>query len=320
MFKKAERKQVKFKMALLGPSGSGKTYSALLIAKGMGKKIALIDTENGSASLYAGVTDFDTLEVSPPYTIKKYVEALNAAVKAGYDVLVIDSLSHAWAGEGGLIEQKESLDKSGRGNSYTNWATITKQHEQLKSVLINADIHLIATMRSKQDYILVENDKGKQAPKKVGMAPIQREGMEYEFSTVLDIDMSHKALASKDRTGLFSTEDLFQPSEETGKKILEWLGTGKAVEKVQQDKPDDPARQATADEVRQVMTEVKAKLFMDTPRAIKWLEETTGIKSSAKWTLRTVNMVKAELSKPTPQEESDVPLWDSKSSSLPLQQ
>lgn len=228
-FKKAERKQSKLKIALTGPSGSGKTYSALEMASGMGKKIALIDTENGSAALYSDRFEFDTLEIEPPYTVPKYIDAIKAAVAAGYEVCVIDSLTHAWAGEGGLLAKKESLDQRG-GNSYTNWAGITKEHEAFKAILLNSDIHLICTMRSKQDYVLEVNEKGKSSPRKVGLAPIQRDGMEYEFTTVFDIAMDHHALASKDRTGLFDGQ-IAKISKTTGETLMKWLAGGKVVEK-----------------------------------------------------------------------------------------
>lgn len=229
MFKKAERKQVKLKIALTGPSGSGKTFSALILAHSMGKKIALIDTEKESASLYANrseepIFDFDTAPMSPPYAISKYTKAINAAVAAGYEVLIIDTISHAWME---LLNKKEALDSSGRGNGYTNWGPIGKEHEAFKSALLNSDIHIIATMRSKQDYVLVENEKGKQTPKKVGLAPIQRDGIEFEFTTVLDIAMDHSAAASKDRTGLF--DGLIEPiTSATGKRFMDWLAAGKA--------------------------------------------------------------------------------------------
>lgn len=228
-FKKAERRQAKLKLALTGPSGSGKTMSALFLASGIGEKIAVIDTENSSASLYADRFEFDTLTLEPPYTIQKYVEAIRAAQAAGYDVLVIDSLSHAWAGAGGLLAKKEALDARG-GNSFANWGGISKEHEQFKAMLLNCNIHLICTMRSKQDYVLEINEKGKSAPRKVGLAPIQREGMEYEFTTVFDLGMDHNAQASKDRTGLFDGQ-IFQPSKATGETLMNWL---------QEAKPEEP--------------------------------------------------------------------------------
>lgn len=236
-FQKAERKKVPLKLALTGPSGSGKTFSALLLASGIGKKIAIIDTENGSASLYAGMKtgplvgiDFDVLDLEPPYTITKYAEGIKAAEDAGYDVLIIDSISHAWAGEGGLLSKKEALDaRGGRQNQYTNWAPITKEHELFKSRLLNSKIDLICTMRSKQDYVL-ENKDGKQTPRKVGMAPIQREGMEYEFAVVFDIAMDHSAAASKDRTAMFDGM-IAQLTRETGRQMSAWRAEAKDLPK-----------------------------------------------------------------------------------------
>lgn len=201
-FQRAERKRAWMKMALTGPSGSGKTYSALRLAFGLGKRVAVIDTENGSASLYADLGQYDVLEISPPFTVPKYREAIAEALAGGYDVLIIDSLTHAWAGEGGLLAQKEALDSRG-GNQYTNWASITKLHEAFKASILQAPIHVVATMRSKTEYVVEQDQRGKSTPRKVGLAPIQRDGMEYEFTTVLDIALDHTAIPSKDRTGLF---------------------------------------------------------------------------------------------------------------------
>jgi AAA domain len=232
-FKKAERKQVKLKLAITGPSGSGKTFSALKIAQGLaeGKKIALIDTENGSGSLYAdhlGMPIYDVMEMNAPFTSMKYLEAIQHAVKMGYEILVIDSITHQWAGEGGILDrlEKEKQAKPGT-NSYTMWSRYTPEHEKFKQGYLEAPIHIIATMRSKQDYVMEMNEKGKQAPKKVGLAPVQREGAEYEFTTVFDMSMTHYASVSKDRTGLFKTDHPFIPSESTGQEILKWLLSGK---------------------------------------------------------------------------------------------
>lgn len=222
-FKKAERKQAKLKVAITGPSGAGKTFSALALATGLGTRIALIDTENHSASLYADKFAFDTLEIDPPYTVQKYREAIEQAESGGYDVLIIDSISHAWAGEGGLLDKKTAIDQRG-GNSFTNWATITKEHEQFKGRLLSCKCHLITTMRSKQDYILEQSDKGKTLPKKVGLAPIQREGMEYEYTIVFDAAMDHSVQISKDRTGLFDGK-IFQVNKKTGEELIAWLNS-----------------------------------------------------------------------------------------------
>lgn len=232
MFKKAEKKQVKLKMGLTGPSGSGKTFSALKIAKGMvealgGGKIAVIDTENRSASRYADRFDFDVAELDPPYTTDRYIQMLKAAETAGYSVIILDSTSHQWAGEGGLLNEKEKMDARG-GNSFTNWAKMTPHHERFKSALVHCGAHLICTMRSKQDYQISQNEKGKSTPQKVGLAPIQRDGMEYELDLVLDMDMAHQAAASKDRTSVFDGQ-LFKPDENTGKKLINWLNAGTPV-------------------------------------------------------------------------------------------
>lgn len=223
-FQRAQRQKVFVKLAITGPSGSGKTYSALKLAFGMGKKVAMIDTENGSGSLYAHLGEYDVCPVGAPYQCKKYVDGIKEAVAGGYEVLIIDSLSHAWAGEGGLLQKKEALDVHG-GNQFTNWAQITKEHEWLKTAILHAPIHIIVTMRSKQEYALQEDGKGRTKPVKVGMAPIQRNDVEYEFTTVFDLGMDHSALTSKDRTGLFdgNSEAL---SEKHGAAILEWLAGG----------------------------------------------------------------------------------------------
>lgn len=254
-FKKAERKKAWLKLALTGPSGSGKTYSALLIAKGMGGRIAVIDTENGSASLYAdsdGMPDYDVVEIDPPYTTQKYIEKIKEAWDGKYEILIIDSISHAWMGEGGLLQQKEEIDARGTKdskNKYANWASITKMHEQFKGWLLKADMHMIVTMRSKQDYMLVEGGK----VEKLGMAPQQREGMEYEFTTVLDMAMNHSAKASKDRTGLLDGK-IFAPTEETGADLMNWLKSGKGEfsqrtlqQATEPPKPKDPLEKKRAE-------------------------------------------------------------------------
>ena len=243
-FEKAEKSQGRLRIALTGPSGSGKTYSGLLIATGIveamkkmgldtGKGIAVIDTENGSAADYADRFEFDLLKMEAPYTVEKYIAGVQEAYGLKYSVLLLDSITHEWAGEGGIIQRKDSMDARG-GNHFTNWVGFTKEHEQFKNMILNNKVHLIATMRSKQDYVMEQNAKGKEAPKKVGMAPVQRDGMEYEFTTVLDLSMKHEAMSSKDRTGLFDGT-FFRPTKETGVLLLEWRMSGKP------EKPEAPA-------------------------------------------------------------------------------
>jgi hypothetical protein len=232
-FKKAERKIVKLKIALQGGAGSGKTYSALLIAKGMHGKIAVIDTENGSASLYAGIPhmpEYDTNELSPPFSTSSYIHAIQEAVKLGYDILIIDSLSHQWAGEGGIIDRmdKEKVVRP-TANTFSMWAKYSPEHEKFKQAILQAPIHIIATMRSKQEYALTQNEKGKNVPQKLGMAPVQRDQMDYEFTTVFDIDEDHLAKSSKDRTMLFLGEP-FKITENDGEKLREWVNYGKVLD------------------------------------------------------------------------------------------
>jgi len=227
MFQKAERKKARLRLALCGPAGSGKTYSALQIAQGLGGRVALIDTEHESGSLYADLCEFDTAPITPPYTPDKYRAAITAAETAGYSVLIIDSFSHAWAGEGGLLDMHDKATAATRsGNSYTAWREITPQHNALVESVLGARLHVIATLRTKTAYDLIDDGNGKKKPVKIGLAPIQREGVDYEFTTVLDLSIDgHVATATKDRTRLFDGKH-FVPGIETGQALMSWLESG----------------------------------------------------------------------------------------------
>jgi len=237
-FRKAERRKAKLRLAITGPAGSGKTYGALLVAKGLGGKIVLIDTENGSGDLYAIPFNYDVGTITAPYAPQKYLQAIHEAERANYDIIIIDSLSHVWAGEGGLLDMQGKIaDSSKSSNSYYAWRQVTPWHNKLVDMILNSKCHVIATMRSKTEYIVVENEKGKQEPKKVGLAPVQRDGMEYEFTTVFDLSQNHSVSVSKDRTGIFDGTT-FELSEETGIILKEWLNTGvdmEARKKLQQE-------------------------------------------------------------------------------------
>ena len=220
MFTKATRKGKHLKLAITGPSGSGKTYSALRLAKGITNngKVAFIDTENYSASLYSTDFDFDVVNVEAPYEINKLVQPVKVALEQGYEAIVIDSATHFW---NGILEYKTKLDKRG-GNSFANWGDANVHYDLFLRAVLFSKIHVIVCMRSKMEYILQENDQGKQVPQKVGMAPIMRDGVEYEFTTVFDLDMNHQAQASKDRTSMFC-DSIFQITEETGVTFNKWL-------------------------------------------------------------------------------------------------
>lgn len=227
-FQKAERKKSKLRLALTGPSGSGKTYGALLTAKGIGGRIAVIDTEKGSASLYSDIVDFDVLELSAPYTPERYRQAVQLAVNNGFDVIIIDSITHEWSGAGGCLELNDEIAKAKyRGNTWSAWSETKARHRALIDDLLACPAHIIVTMRSKTETAQAEVNGRKQV-QKLGMKAEQNDGIEYEFTTVLDlIHDGNFAQPSKDRTGLFPPNgNPFKLSIETGQKLVEWLESG----------------------------------------------------------------------------------------------
>ena len=220
----ASRKKAKIKMGLQGPSGSGKTMGALLTAYGIcgdWSKIAVVDTENHSADLYAHIGTYNVLSLSSPFTPEKYIQAIEVCEKAGMDVVIIDSVTHEWEN---LIDYHSSL----QGNSFTNWAKVTPRHNDFVQKILQSICHVICTVRTKQDYVLNEKN-GKMVPEKVGLKSVQRDGMEYELTLVFDLDMKNHATASKDRTGLFFGKPEHKLSVETGKLIREWCNTSTTI-------------------------------------------------------------------------------------------
>lgn len=251
-FIKAERKRAKARIGLVGPAGSGKTMSALKLAFGIvgpEGKIAVVDTEHGSASLYADFCAYDVQEISGPFTVKKYLAAIAEAERENYDILIIDSLSHAWAGPGGLLEFVDNLTDA--KNKFTAWREASPQHNSLVEAMLQSSLHIIATMRSKTEYILVEDEKGKKVPKKVGLAPVQRDGLDYEFTLVFDIDKDkHTATSSKDRTTLF--DGFFERLEIShGEAIRKWLDTGADVTTPGTNQPQQNSNPASTPETGQ---------------------------------------------------------------------
>lgn len=223
--RKAERVKSKLRLAISGPSGSGKTMGSLKLAKGIGGRVCLIDTERGSGDLYADLYDYDIISLEPPFKPDVLIESIRAAEDAGYDVIIIDSLSHFWADEGGLLDQVDKMQSAGK-NRFTLWADITPQHRRLVNAMLNSSKHIVATMRAKQEYAMETDDKGRASVKKLGLAPVQREGMEYEFTVFFDVDQNHNAKASKDRTAMFNNE-MFIINEDIGIRINKWLNTGR---------------------------------------------------------------------------------------------
>lgn len=225
-FKKATKTQAKLRMALIGPSGAGKTYSALNIARNLGDRVALIDTEHGSASKYADIFDFDTLELET-FSPETYVQAIESAVAAGYDVLVIDSLSHAWMGKEGALEQVDKAAKRSRSsNTFAAWRDVTPMHNKLVDTILGARLHVIATLRAKMEYVQEKDKDGKTIVRKVGLAPIQRDGVEYEFDIVADMDLNLDMVISKTRCTAITGGIFNKPGAEVAGILKGWLTSG----------------------------------------------------------------------------------------------
>jgi len=217
----AQRKNATIKMALQGPSGAGKTYSSLLIAYGLCNdwtKIAVIDTENHSSELYSHLGKYNVLHVEEPFTPERYIEAIKLCEQGGMEVIIIDSITHEWMS---ILETHSKMT----GNSYTNWSKLTPRHNAFVNYILQSPIHIIGTIRSKQEYVLSEKN-GKQVPEKVGLKGVTRDGMDYEFTLVFEIDIKNNALATKDRTSMFKSLPEFVITSKTGKKILDWCNEG----------------------------------------------------------------------------------------------
>jgi len=238
-FKVVQRKLAFIRAALQGPSGAGKTVGALLLAAGITKnwsKICVIDTEHGRAQFYGsredlGIGEFMYAELPPPFTVERYIALAKEAEKiVGPDgVIIIDSISHAWEGEGGVLDYKESVEQQIGKNSFTAWNDAGKKQNLLINTLLSLNCHVIVTMRTKMAYAMEDNDKGKKVPVKLGLAPVQRENTEYEFDIVFNVARNHIASLSKDTTFLDNWTGVITP--ELGTALKEWLANGTAPEK-----------------------------------------------------------------------------------------
>lgn len=230
MFQSAKRTQSKLRMSIDGPAGSGKTYTGLrfahALAKNLGGKIAFIDTERGSASKYVGNSpdgipfNFDVVELQN-FSPDRYTEAINAAGKMGYSVLMIDSLSHAWEGAGGALEMKM---KAGEG--WNAWRNVTPIHNRMIDAMLQSPCHIITTMRSRMEYVQEQDEHKRTVIRKVGMSPIQRPGMEYEFDILCDIDWAHIMSVSKSRCSAIADAQIDKPGAEFIQPVIEWLTSG----------------------------------------------------------------------------------------------
>lgn len=223
--RQAKREYRPLKIGIGGISNSGKTRGALQTAYGITgnwAEICVIDTENRSADLYADMGPYDVLSLDDT-SAQGYIAAINAVVQAGtYKVMILDSLTHEWAGKGGILEAIEKINATSAGNKYTAWGQATPLHNSFVETWLQAKIHTIATMRKKDEYVIEQNEKGKAVPKKVGLKNIQRDGLDFEFDVLLSIHSNHLCTVEKDRTRLFDGGMPFELSADIGKKLIDW--------------------------------------------------------------------------------------------------
>jgi hypothetical protein len=225
-FQKAVKEMGRVRLALVGASGTGKTYSALRIGCTISKKVALIDTEHGSAAKYADTFSFDTMLLDT-FNPQKYIEAIHEAEKAGYEVIILDSLSHAWFGKEGALEQVDKIAaRSQSHNTYFAWREVTPVHMALIDAMLQSSAHIIATMRAKTEYVVEDNGNGKKVPRKIGLAPIQRDGMDYEFDVVGTLAPNNSLVIDKTRLPSLNGKVIAVADEEFAKELLKLVSTG----------------------------------------------------------------------------------------------
>jgi len=278
MFQKATKKQQKARVALIGPPGSGKTYTALTVAKNLGRRVAVIDTERGSASKYSGdVADFDVCEL-PRFAPRAYIDALHGAASAGYDVVVIDSLSHAWEGEGGILDQVDQ-----RGKGFESWKDMAPQTRDLINAILTYPGHVIVTLRTKTEYIVEERENArgqmKKAPRKIGLAPKFKEGLEYEFDVVANMDDGIMTV-SKSRCSALNSETIKHPGKGFADALRVWLEDGAAVApKAREEAPRETQREAPPQRLK--LSECNDKDSFG-----RWCEEQAGVSPDKRDRLR----------------------------------
>lgn len=235
--KKATRTQARSRLALIGPSGAGKTFTALAIATFLKKPIAVIDTERGSASKYADLEfmpgvrfEFDVVDDLDAFSPEDYVKVIAELCKREYGTIIIDSLSHAWMGKGGALEQVDKAAKrSQSANTFAAWRDVTPMHNRLVDTIISAPAHIIATMRTKVDWVIEEDSRGKKVPKKIGLAPVQRDGLDYEFDVVADMTLENEMIIGKTRCPALAQKTFSKPGKDVADILNEWLSTGVAM-------------------------------------------------------------------------------------------
>ncbi|MCP4539837.1 MAG: AAA family ATPase [Chloroflexi bacterium] len=222
---KAVRTARKLRLALQGPAGSGKTFTALMAATALSDKVLVMDTEHGSSSLYTPeLGQWDVVNVDDDYSPDVYIDVVNMAQRGGYGVLLIDSLSHGWGGKGGALELADKFAAKYRGNSFAGWKDVTPMQHRMIDSIMGANLHVIATMRTKTGYVMETGRNGKQAPRKVGLAPVQRDGVDYEFDVVGEMDVSHSLVITKARTKVLQDSVYNPPKADTFvAELVKWV-------------------------------------------------------------------------------------------------
>ena len=225
---KAKRHQVKLRLGLSGASGFGKSYSALLLAYGITEdwtKIAVIDTENNSASLYSHLGDFNVVSLNQPYSPERYIEAIKLCEKEKMEVIIIDSITHEWQGKGGCLQIHEQL-----GGRFQDWAKLTPRHQAFIDAILQSNCHVITTVRKKMDYSMDRDLNGKTRVVKHGLKDITREGFSYELTVDFEIiNDKHMAKATKDRTGLFMDKPEVLITKGIGRMLVDWCNQGVSI-------------------------------------------------------------------------------------------
>lgn len=233
--RKAERKKAKLKIGIASPTGCGKTYSSLLLAHGLvgsWDKIAVIDTENGSAELYDHFGPYNVITLIPPFIPENYIKAIDMCDKAGMECIIVDSASHEWSGTGGSLDIHAQL-----GGKFTDWAKVIPRHRAFFDKILQTPRHFIVTSRTKTDWDIVKNDRGKSEPVKVGLKAEQREGIEYEWTVAFRLTHNNLVVVEKDRTGLFTGQPEFKITSETGILLKDWAEKGIEAPKKDEKKP-----------------------------------------------------------------------------------
>ena len=292
--KPSQRKSAKIRLSLQGPAGSGKSLSSLKIAQGLIgdlSKVAVVDTERGSANLYSHLGSYFVLNLEDPYSPERFIEAIQLCEKSGIECIILDSISHEWSGKGGILEIHEKTTSAMRvPNSFTAWASVTPRHQAFIDAILQSKCHVITTIRTKTEYIISQRD-GKNVPQKVGMAAVQRDGFEYEVSISLDIDDEHMALSSKDRTGLFSDKGKFRITTETGKLIRDWCNSGTAEHSTVVVNPEPvPAIESISSQIKKATTIESLNILYQTHQKV-WTQQL-----SADFTTRKRELVSTNIS------------------------